>query len=273
MLTSSAEEKVLIQRFFDHQPVPRTIGIVGGLGPYAGYDLVRKIFRWTKAGTDQEHLPLMLHSFPGWIPERPAFLLGEKKENPGEDIGGIMAQLARNGAGVIGMPCNTAHSPRILNVALERLRETGLDVTFVSIIESAVRHVRGLCPNGGRIGLMGTVATLQTRLYQDALERAGLDPVLPDEDDRVLVQHAISDPEFGVKAFSDPVSPRARQILLDAARRLVEEKKVSVILLGCTEIPVAVTESNLWDTPVVDATSVLARELIRASCPERLKEN
>ncbi len=262
----------VVQRFFDHQPVPRTIGIVGGLGPYAGYDLVRKIFRWTKAGTDQDHLPLMLHSFPGWIPERPAYLLGQTQENPGEDIGGIMVQLARNGAGVIGMPCNTAHSPRILNVALERLRETGLDVTFVSIIESAVNHVRSLCPSGGRIGLMGTVATLQTRLYQDALEAAGLEPVLPDEEDCVQVQHAISDPAFGIKAFSDPVSARARQILLDTARRLVEEKKVAVILLGCTEIPVAVTESRLWDTPVVDATSVLARELIRASCPERLKE-
>ena len=263
----------VIQRFADHLPEPRTIGIVGGLGPYAGYDLLRKIFRWTKASVDQEHLPIMLHSFPGWIPERPAFLLGQQKENPGEDIGGIMAQLARDGARVIGMPCNTAHSPRILNVALERLRETGLDVTFVSIIESAVRHVQSLCPNGGRIGLMGTVATLQTRLYQDALEKAGLEPVLPDEEDRALVQRAISDPEFGVKAFSDPVSPKARQILLDTARRLIEEKHVSLVLLGCTEIPVAITESRLWETPVVDATSVLARELIRASCPERLKEN
>ena len=262
----------MIQRFANHLSEPRPIGIVGGLGPYAGYDLVRKIFRWTKADSDQDHLPLMLHSFPGWIPERPAYLLGRTRENPGEDIGSVMAQLARNGARVIGMPCNTAHSPRILDVALERLRETGLDVTFVSIIESAVRQVRELCPNGGRVGLMGTVATLRERLYQDALEAAGLEPAIPDDENCELVQRAISDPDFGVKAFSDPVSPRARRILLDAARRLAEEKRVSLILLGCTEIPVAVTESHLWGVPVVDATSVLARELIRASCPERLKE-
>lgn len=87
-----------------------------------------------------------------------------------------------------------------------------------------------------------------------------------------MVQRAISDPAFGIKAFSDPVTPRARQILLDAARRLVEVRHVDAVLLGCTEIPVAVTESVLYDTPVVDATSVLAQELIRASCPERLKQ-
>ena len=213
----------------------------------------------------------MLHSFPGWIPERPAYLLGQAKENPGEDIGSIMVQLAQNGAKVIGMPCNTAHSPRILNVALERLRSVAPDVTFISIIESAVQHVKALCPNGGRIGLMGTVATLQTRLYQDALEKAGLEPVTPDADECALVQRAISDPKFGVKAFSDPVTSKARQILLDTACSLVEKKRVSFILLGCTEIPVAVTETSILETPVVDATTVLARGLIRASCPERLK--
>ena len=56
---------------------------------------------------------------------------------------------------------------------------------------------------------MGTVATLRTRLYQDALEKAGLEPVLPDEDECILVQRAISDPDFGIKAYSDPVTSKA----------------------------------------------------------------
>ncbi len=119
---------------------------------------------------------------------------------------------------------------------------------------------------------MGTVATLQTRLYQNALEEAGLEPVLPDENTRALVQHAISDPVFGVKAFSDPVTHKAREVLLQAARELAG-KNVNVILLGCTEIPVAITERELDGVPVVDATTILARELIRASFPERLKEH
>ncbi len=261
----------MVERFDNHKSVPLPIGIVGGLGPYAGFDLVRKIYRWTKASTDQEHLPLMLHSFPGWIPERPAFLLGEKPENPGEDIGAIMAQLAQNGARVIGMPCNTAHSPRILDAALARLHACGSDVRFVSIIKSAVDHVRSMLPDGGRVGLMCTTATLRTGLYQDALQKAGLEAAVPREDECDRVQHAISDPEFGIKAFSDPVTGRARNILLDTAANLALRENVSVILLGCTEIPLAITENTLSDIPVIDATSVLARELIRASCPQRLK--
>ena len=198
-------------------------------------------------------------------------MLGEIEENPGEDIGGVMVQLAQCGAKVIGMPCNTAHSPRILNAALARLHASCSGVRFVSIIESAVSHVRSLCPHGGRIGVLGTVATLRTNLYQNELEKSGLEPVVPDDSVCERVQLAISGAEFGIKAFSDPVSPQAREILLDAAKSLAERQKVSVILLGCTEIPVAITETCLWNIPVVDATSVLARALIRASCPERLK--
>ena len=254
-------------------PMPRTIGIIGGLGPFAGVDLVRKIIKWTKASKDQDHLPLMLHSFPGWIPDRSNFLLDRSKPNPGEVIGEVMAQLARNGATVLGMPCNTAHSPFILDIALERLHATGIDVKFVSIIESAVAYVNRLCPQGGRIGLMGTLGTMQTRLYQNALEKAGHEPVILDDAGCALIQQAISDETFGVKACSDPVTPKARQRLLEAAQRLIDEKHVSAVVLGCTEIPIAITESMLGDTPVVDVTTALARELILASSPDQLRES
>ena len=263
----------MIQHFDRHTSSPLPIGIVGGMGPFAGYDLVRKIFRWTNAGCDEDHLPVMLHSFPAWIPGRPAYLLGEISENPGEDIGGIMVQLARCGAKVLGMPCNTAHSPRILDAALKRLRDSSEDVCFISIIKSAVDHVKSICRPGDRVGLLGTVATLRTRLYQDALEKTGLVPVVPGESSCALVQEAISSHEFGIKSFSDPVSPKARGILLEAAAHLAEAKDVSVILLGCTEIPLAVTETSVAGIPVVDATSILARELVRASCPGRLKDS
>lgn len=71
------------------------IGIVGGVGPHAGLDLTRKLFDHTRAEADQEHLPVMLYSFPDRIGERPAFLLGKTADNPGEAIGDIMAGTGR----------------------------------------------------------------------------------------------------------------------------------------------------------------------------------
>lgn len=248
------------------------IGIVGGVGPYAGLDLVRKVFDHTKADCDQQHLPVMLASFPDRIADRPAFLLRGAAVNPGEAIGEIMAELAQSGATVIGMPCNTAHSPRILEVALAKLAETGRPAHFVHMIESVVRHVRGRCGEGARVGVLGTLATLQTRLYQDGLERAGLTAVQPDEAGRERVQDAIANREYGIKARSNPVTERARKLLLEEAGRLVEEGKAEAIILGCTEIPLALPEKSLDGVPLVDATDILAMELVRAFAPDKLAE-
>jgi aspartate racemase len=55
------------------------IGIVGGVGPYAGLDLLRKVYDNTVAGKDQDHLDVVMISVPAAIPDRTAYLLGWKE--------------------------------------------------------------------------------------------------------------------------------------------------------------------------------------------------
>lgn len=250
----------------------KSIGVVGGVGPYAGLDLVRKVFDNTIAGCDQQHLPLMLFSFPDQIADRPDFLLRNAPINPGEAIGDIMVQLAQAGATVIGMPCNTAHSPRVLGPALEKLRNAAPQVRFVSMIDSVVRTLREQFPFGTPVGLLSTVATFETHLYQDALGQVGLRLVVPDAEGRSRVQEAISSPVFGIKAQSNPVHPEARKRLRQEAERLVLEQGAKAVILGCTEIPLALTEQRLSGVPLVDATDILAKALILAFAPEKLRK-
>ncbi len=49
------------------------IGVVGGMGPYAGLDLVQKIFDHTQAKTDQGHIPVSMISIPHSIEDRTKF--------------------------------------------------------------------------------------------------------------------------------------------------------------------------------------------------------
>lgn len=254
------------------------VGVVGGVGPYAGLDLMRKLFDLTEARRDQEHLPVIAFSLPGEIADRTAFLLDESDVNPGEAIGRIMVRLARAGASVIGMPCNTAHSPRILEPALRLLKDGGLDARFVHMIDAtmgAVAEALAATPAGGagvaaNVGVLSTKGTYATGVYQQALTRAGFTPLFPDEAGRDRVQAAISDPTFGIKAQSSPVTETARTILADEVARL-EKRGARAVVLGCTEIPLALTEPTLCGIPLVDATSALARALITAFAPDRLR--
>ena len=58
------------------------IGIVGGMGPHAGIDLVNKIFDLTKANKDQDHFPIAIQSTPHLISDRTDFLSGNSDVNP-----------------------------------------------------------------------------------------------------------------------------------------------------------------------------------------------
>ena len=140
----------------------RSIGIVGGVGPYAGIELARKILLATKASSDQEHIPILLHSRPNLIMDRTSFLMDRSLENPGLILGEIMRELAMNGAVVIGMPCNTAHSPAILDTALSKIEDIKEKTFFVNMISSVVEYISQY-RHINKVGILSTIGTYQGR--------------------------------------------------------------------------------------------------------------
>ena len=101
------------------------IGVIGGMGPHAGLDLVHKIFDQTDACTDHAHVPVALLSFPEQIPDRGAFLFGRTDVNPADAIVDIVRRLETIGVLVAGIPCNTAHAPPIFDAVVTALRDGG----------------------------------------------------------------------------------------------------------------------------------------------------
>lgn len=252
-------------------PAEPIIGIVGGVGPYAALDLAQKICDETVAQRDQDHLPVALLSYPGLIPDRTEFLVGESRVNPALGMLKVIGELERLGCRVVGIPCNTAHAPAIWDVVLEGLAARGSGVTLVHMVEEVASFVRQFFPSVTRVGVLSTVGTQRSGVYPEALARHGLRAItLEDSEHRALVHDAVYDPGFGIKAQAVPVSARARANVLTAVER-VRTAGAEVVVLACTELPLAVPEATLEGMPVVDATRVLARALIRAVAPERLR--
>lgn len=136
------------------------------------------------------------------------------------------------------------------------------------MIDAVVRHVRQRCGEGARVGILSTLATLETRLYQDSLERAGWWPCIPPR----TAAPGYRRPSATASTASRP-GTRSRNapapIFWDEARRLAGN--ADAIILGCTEIPLALPEKELGGVPLIDATDILARELVRAFAPEKLR--
>lgn len=249
----------------------KVIGIIGGMGPYAGLDLARKIFDHTQSTKDQDHLPVALLSYPDRIIDRSTFLFGQVQENPAYALADIARRLEAAGAVVAGMPCNTAHSPAIFDVLTDELRRTGHSIRMLNMVRETARFIRDDMPGVRRIGLLSTLAVYRLGVYRRILEEEGLEPIAPEPAvQEEVVNRTIFDPAFGIKAQANPVTPRARQNLLDAIDHLAG-RGAEAVILGCTELPLAITESFVDGIAVVDPTDVLARALIRETYPEKLR--
>jgi aspartate racemase len=263
--SSSAHRTVLTS------PVKPAIGVIGGVGPYAGLDLVRKIFDHTLARTDQDHLPVALLSLSSAIPDRTEYLLGREDVNPAVGIAQVALQLERMGVRVAGIPCNTAHADAIFGPLLVKLREAHSGLKILHLIGETLCFLRTEYPHAQRIGVLSTSGTYQVQLYARPLAEAGYRVIVPTlAMQEAIVHPAIYHPRFGIKAQSNPVSVQARQWIEEAIRALRQDG-AEAIILGCTELPLAITESVLHSIPMIDPATILARSLIREVAPNKLK--
>ncbi|MDH3983122.1 MAG: amino acid racemase, partial [Gammaproteobacteria bacterium] len=161
----------------------------------------------------------------------------------GEDPGPAMAAMAKGlqdaGADFLVMPCNTAH-------AFARDIRDAVSIPLISIIDVTV----DACRDKGAVGVLATDGCLQTTIYQDALEKAEIDCVLPNAAEVAELMTLISAIKAGDR--SEAIAMRMQGV----ARALVA-KGARAIIAGCTEIPLVLTE-DLLDVPLVSSTDVLA---------------
>jgi aspartate racemase len=262
----------------------KTIGIVGGVGPYAGLDLAKKIFNNTEAQHDQEHLDVLLVNSPRLIDDRTAYILAVRDgkiasdpatdpANPGRGIVACIRKLAAAGAEVVGVPCNTAHAPLIFDVVEREVASQLPGIRLLHLVRTTVAAVCAFLPQGGTIGLLATPGTYASGVYQTHVAEADLRGhyrlLEPDEEGKSRVRDAIYDTSYGIKATSTPATFRAIDYLTTEAWRL-HERGANAIIMGCTEIPLAL-DGCVFPFPLIDPAIALARALIGAAGPMHLR--
>ena len=242
----------------------RIIGIVGGMGPYAGLDLNRKIFDHTQAVRDQDYPEVYLLSRSADLVDRTKFLQKSSSENPALGIFRTLQKLSAIGAQVIGIPCNTSHTPVIYKKIQSYIAEAHLPIHLVHLIKETKYFLQIHYPQLKKFGLLCTQGTYDTHIYSEILEQNGLFQVItPSQQDQQKVHQAICNPDFGIKSSLCPSKKQASYLLQTVAKKLLTQG-AEAIIMGCTEIPL-VLHAGLFSHPVllIDPTDILAQALIR----------
>lgn len=232
----------------------RTIGVLGGLGPWATLDFFEKVLRLTPARRDQEHLRLVIDNNPK-IPDRGPAILGEPgAEDPAPALVATARAVEGAGADFIVIPCNTAHY-------FYKSISGAVRVPVLHIMEEVARAAAASMPGLSRVGLLGTRATVATGLYQQAFSPLGTEVLAPDSTGQAVIDRLI----YAIKAGQ---VDEALQEEGTAVGQRLGEAGAEAIILGCTELPLVFKEGNLG-LPVLDSNLILAEAAVReATLPE-----
>lgn len=247
----------------------KIIGIVGGLGPYAGMDFERKIFDAVSIKTEQDYPEVIMISSPCSVADRTNYILNPIAENPAIGICYMIKKLASAGATHIAIPCNTAHSSVIMNQIKNFIDLNNIDVVLFDIVEETYKFMKARDFSKTPV-LFATYGTYHSNVFHDVFEKENEFRVIePDEDGKKLIWDSIYSKEFGVKMFSNPVKDKAVENLKIVAEKMLS-KGYDTFIMGCTEIPLAMGRLRL-PVKLIDPTKILARALVKAVCPEQLK--
>ncbi len=198
------------------------IGILGGMGTQAGLDFCNKLAVINRGKVDQKY-PLFILYNKSNIPKRPENI--KKYHNVLKSLIKGCLLLQKNKCKFIVMPCNTAHY--WYNDLQKRIK-----IPILSMPKEVYLHTRKKCKKNSKIGILCTEATLKTGVYSKYFKK-NFKLISPKRSlQKSSVNKAIKYVKMGkVREAEKSIRPAVKNLI---------NLKCKKIILGCTELPVAI---------------------------------
>ncbi len=227
----------------------KSIGIIGGMGPAATCDLMRKIIERTDANDDQHHIHTYVDCNVN-IPDRTEAIL-HHGESPVPEIVKSGKKLQEMGADVLVMPCHTGHY--FFDEIVSHFSIPMLDITKETAEFLKKNNIK-------KAGILATDGTLKSNIYKKTLELYGIEAVYPEENEQKLFMRLIYDHVKCGKLKKDELPEQEIRKSLHS----LSKKGAEIFVLACTELPIVFEILDITEN-TIDPTLLLAEAAIRFS--------
>tara|TARA_B100001094_G_C17976147_1_gene692881 strand:+ start:184 stop:927 length:744 start_codon:yes stop_codon:yes gene_type:complete len=215
------------------------IGILGGMGTQAGLDFCNKLAMLNRGKIDQEYPLFMLYNksnIPGRpesiglhaktlsiIPEKPKNIIKYNKVLKSLLRG--CKTLEKSGCKFIVIPCNTAH------YWYDDL-QSKIKIPIINMPKEVFKHTQKKCKKNSKIGLLATEGTLKTEIYSKLFKK-DFTMISPSKTLQTKsVNKTIKYVKMGnIKLAEKTIRPAIKYLI---------KMKCKKIILGCTELPIAI---------------------------------
>jgi aspartate racemase len=216
------------------------VGIIGGMGPEATVELMRRVTARTHAEDDADHVHLLVESNPK-IPSRIAHLIEGTGSDPLPEILRVARNLEGAGADALAMPCNTAHH------YADQI-QAAVSIPLLHMVKLSVTAVAS---SAARVGLLASTAVLRVGVYAREFAEQGLTGVLPRRQNELMALIR------GVKRGETGAA--AAQRLAEIGAELAD--LCDITLIACSELSL-ISAHLASQTRVLDSLDVLTHAVV-----------
>ena len=191
------------------------------MGTQAGLDFCNKLAKLYRGKLDQQYPMFILYNKSN-TPKRPENL--KKYYNVLDELVKGCKMLSKNKCKFIVMPCNTAHY-------WHQDIQKKIKIPLLSMPKEVFNYTKQNCKKNTKIGILCTEATLKTKVYHQYFDKK-YEFISPTKN---LQKSSVNK---SIKYVKMGKVKEAEKVLRPAVNQLIK-KKCKKIILGCTELPIA----------------------------------
>ena len=229
------------------------ICILGGMGTQAGLDFCNKLAKLNRGKMDQKYPMFILYNKSN-TPKRPENL--KKYTNVLKELVAGCKMLQKNKCKFIVMPCNTAH---YWHADIQRK----INVPLISMPKEVYNYTSKTCKKNSKIGILCTEATLKTKIYNNYFDK-NFQLISPSKNiQKKSVNKAIKLVKMGKVKDAEKAIKSSVNFLI--------RKKCKKIILGCTELPIAIFAYKSFKKAKESKTFIDPNLLLAEICMKKYK--
>ena len=208
-----------------------TIGILGGMGPYATNFFFKRILDLTPVKMDKDHFHTIIDNNVK-IPSRTR-AVKYNEQSPVNDIVSSINNLAKIGCRCVMLPCNSVH------YFYEEVSKK-IEIPWLNMIEIVSNKMLEL--NYSRPLILGGFVTTEKKVYSKYLPES----VYLSESENRIIESIIE--EIKIKNILDKNSDKTIRDIVKNYDDMIDS-----VLLGCTELPIVMNEDYFKGKKVISS--------------------
>jgi len=225
----------------------KKLGLIGGIGPESTIEYYRLIIKRFQERLNTKNYPeFIINSIN--MTEMLSYVFNNQLDGLVDFLSERIKILEMSGADYAAIASNTPH------IIFDELKKK-VSIPLISIVEETCKEIS--LRKMQHVGLFGTRSTMTAGFYNKTAKKYGIDIFIPDTRDKDFIHE-----KYMTELLFNKIIPETKKELIRIVRELKEKESIEGLILGGTELPLILSQSDFSDVEIFDTTKIHAESIV-----------